>query len=68
MLDILFDFFKILFYTLRDVFPILSLILFFQIVVLKQPIPHLKRVILGGIFVVLGLSNAFDVVPFIFFK
>ena len=56
MLDILFDFFKILFYTLRDVFPILSLILFFQIVVLKQPIPHLKRVILGGIFVVLGLS------------
>ena len=56
MLDILFDFFEILFYTLRDVFPILSLILFFQIVVLKQPIPHLKRVILGGIFVVLGLS------------
>ena len=56
MLDLLFDFFKILFYTLRDVFPILSLILFFQIVVLKQPIPHLKRVILGGVFVVLGLS------------
>jgi len=56
MLDILFDFIKILFYTLRDVFPILSLILFFQIVVLKQPIPHLKRVLLGGIFVVLGLS------------
>ena len=56
MLDILFDFIKILFYTLRDVFPILFLILFFQIVVLKQPIPHVKRVILGGIFVVLGLS------------
>ncbi|MGB5364365.1 MAG: DUF1538 domain-containing protein [Aureibaculum sp.] len=56
MLDFLFDFLKILLYTLRDVFPILSLIIFFQVVVLKQPIPHLKRVILGGVFVVLGLA------------
>ena len=45
-----------LFYTLRDVLPILVLIIFFQLVVLKQPIPHLKKMILGGIYVVLGLA------------
>lgn len=56
MIDFTLDFLVILLYTLRDVFPILSLIVFFQVVVLKQPIPHVKRVILGGIFVVLGLA------------
>lgn len=50
------DFGLILLATLRDVLPILLLIIFFQRVVLKQPIPHLKRVILGGIYVVLGLA------------
>ncbi len=50
------DFALILLYTLRDVLPILVLIIFFQIVVLKQPIPHLKRVIIGGIYVVIGLA------------
>lgn len=56
MIELILDFAKILFYTFLDVLPILSLIVFFQIAVLKQPIPHLKRVILGGIFVVLGLA------------
>ncbi|MCF8246153.1 MAG: DUF1538 domain-containing protein [Saprospiraceae bacterium] len=56
MLDLLMDFGLILLATLRDVLPILLLIIFFQRVVLKQPIPHLKRVILGGIYVVLGLA------------
>ncbi len=50
------DFIVVLFYTLRDVMPILVLIIFFQLVVLKQPIPHLKRVIIGGVYVVLGLA------------
>lgn len=50
------DFVLVLFATLRDVFPILVVIIFFQIVVLKQPIPHLKKVILGGIYVVIGLA------------
>jgi hypothetical protein len=31
-------------------------IIFFQIVVLKQAIPHLKKVILGGVYVVVGLA------------
>lgn len=56
MINYFTDFVLVLFYTLRDVLPILILIIFFQLVVLKQPIPHLKRVILGGIYVVLGLA------------
>jgi len=39
-----------------DVLPILVLIIFFQLVVLKRPIPHLKKMIVGGIYVVLGLA------------
>lgn len=50
------DFVFILLYTLRDVLPILVVIIFFQMVVLKQPIPHLKKVILGGVYVVFGLA------------
>ena len=56
MLEYLKDFILILFYTLRDVLPIILLIIFFQLVVLKQAIPHLKRLILGGFYVVLGLA------------
>ncbi len=56
MIDYFTDFALVLFYTLRDVLPILVLIIFFQLVVLKQPIPHLKRVTLGGVYVVLGLA------------
>lgn len=56
MIDFLIDFVLMLLYTLRDVVPILLVIIFFQIVVLKQPIPHLKKVILGGVYVVLGLA------------
>lgn len=50
------DFIQILIDTVRDVLPILFLIVFFQLVVLKQPIPHLKKVVLGGVYVVLGLA------------
>jgi len=56
MIDYLIDFALVLFYTMRDVLPIILLIIFFQMVVLKQPIPHLKKMILGGIYVVLGLA------------
>ena len=56
MINYITDFALILFYTLRDILPILLLIVFFQIVVLKRPIPHLKRVIIGGVYVVIGLA------------
>ncbi len=56
MIEYIKDFGLVLFYTLRDVLPILLLIIFFQLVVLKQAIPHLKRVVIGGIYVVIGLA------------
>ncbi|MDP3313960.1 DUF1538 domain-containing protein [Lutibacter sp.] len=56
MFDFIKDFILIFLYTILDVLPILVLILFFQLIILKQPIPHLKRVILGGFYVVIGLA------------
>jgi len=42
--------------TVMDVMPIAVIIFFFQIVILRQPIPHLKNVLIGGVYVVLGLA------------
>lgn len=55
-MTILCDFAKVLLATGRDVLPIITLIAFFQLVILRQPIPHLRRVIVGGVYVVLGLA------------
>ncbi|MCJ7600310.1 MAG: DUF1538 domain-containing protein [Desulfobulbaceae bacterium] len=50
------EFARILFATFRDVLPIILLITGFQLLVLRQPIPHLRRVIIGGVYVVVGLA------------
>jgi hypothetical protein len=50
------DFALILLSTLRDVIPIVCLIAFFQLVVLRQKIPNLQRVLIGGVYVILGLT------------
>lgn len=42
--------------TLRDVAPIAGLVVFFQLVVLRQPIPRVKRVVVGAVYVVVGLT------------
>ena len=42
--------------SLRDLFPIILVIGFFQIVVLQQPIPDLIGLITGILFVLLGLT------------
>ena len=42
--------------TARDVLPIVLLIVGFQLFVLRQKIPHLRRLIVGGVYVVLGLA------------
>ena len=55
-MSFLVDFLKILVATGRDVLPILILITVFQLFVLRQPIPHLKRLIVGGVYVVVGLA------------
>jgi len=42
--------------SLRDLAPIIIVIAFFQLAVLQQPIPNLPDIILGVLFVVLGLT------------
>ena len=42
--------------TLRDLAPIIIIIGFFQIVVLQQPFPNLGSIVVGLVFVMLGLA------------
>jgi len=42
--------------TVRDVFAVSALLLGFQLFVLRRPIPHLRRVLAGVVFVVIGLA------------
>ena len=42
--------------TILDVLPIIVLIVVFQVFVIKKTIPHLKKVVVGFIMVVLGLA------------
>jgi len=43
-------------YTVYDVIPIVLIIVFFQLLVIRRPIANLKRVITGFIYVLIGLS------------
>jgi hypothetical protein len=45
-----------LFHSLRDLFPIIVVIGFFQLAVLQQPIPNFGEIALGIVFVVIGLT------------
>jgi hypothetical protein len=42
--------------SLRDLLPIIVVIGFFQLVVLQQPIPHLEKILVGALMVLLGLT------------
>ena len=42
--------------SLRDLAPIFIVISFFQLVVLRQPIPNLGQILTGSVYVVLGLT------------
>jgi len=42
--------------SLRDLLPIFLVIIFFQFAVLQQPLPNLGEILLGVVFVVLGLT------------
>ncbi len=55
-MEFIYDFSKILLATCRDVLPIILLITGFQLLVLRQPIPHLRRLVVGGVYVVIGLA------------
>ena len=55
-MEFVYDFSIILLATCRDVLPIIILITGFQLLVLRQPIPHLGRLVVGGVYVVIGLA------------
>jgi hypothetical protein len=42
--------------TIGDVAPIVVLIVFFQVFIVKKTIPNLKKVVLGAVFVIVGLT------------
>lgn len=52
----LIEFFSTLLGTLRDVLPIAAVIFGFQLLVLRRPIPRLRRVLVGFAYVVIGLT------------
>ncbi|MCF6246006.1 MAG: DUF1538 domain-containing protein [Desulfobacula sp.] len=55
-MEFIYEFGKILLATCRDVLPIIVLIIGFQLLVLRQSIPHLRGLIIGGVYVIIGLA------------
>lgn len=55
-MDILVHFLKTALLTLRDVLPIVAILIGFQVLLLRRPIPNLKRTLLGLVYVLLGLA------------
>jgi len=49
-------FFNILLSTTRDIAPIIVVIFGFQKLILKQPVPNLRKVIIGIVYVLVGLT------------
>ena len=49
-------FFEVLLSTVRDVLPIAAIIFGFQVFVIRRSVPHLKRVLTGFAYVILGLA------------
>lgn len=56
MLDMLQAIFDTTFSTVLDVLPIAAIIFGFQLFVIRRPVPHLKRVLAGFGYVLVGLS------------
>ena len=55
-MEFIYDLGRTLLSTCRDVLPIIILITVFQLLVLRQPFPHLRRLIIGGVYVIVGLA------------
>ncbi|MDP7536384.1 MAG: DUF1538 domain-containing protein [Methylococcales bacterium] len=56
MIEWLSHFVDILCATARDILPILLIILIFQLLIIRKPIPHFKKTIIGFIFVLIGIA------------
>jgi hypothetical protein len=46
--------------TIKDVLPIVALLVFFQLVILRRPLPNWKRIAVGFAFVLVGLTFFLD--------
>ncbi len=55
-MEILYEFFNSLFLTARDLLPIALLFTFFQLVVIKQPIANIAKILIGSLYVLIGLT------------
>ena len=56
MMDLVSEFMQTLLGTLTDVMPIAAIIFGFQIFVIRRPVPNLRKVLIGFVYVLLGLS------------
>lgn len=56
MMSFVSDMFAITIDTIDDVLPILLIIFGFQFFVIKRPLPNLKKIVIGIVYVILGLS------------
>jgi hypothetical protein len=59
-MDLITTFTNILALTVKDILPVVALLLFFQLVVLRRHLPNWKRVALGFLFVLIGLTLFLD--------
>lgn len=55
-MEIIVDLLKTLAMTMRDLLPIILLFGFFQLVVIKKPLENLSRILVGGGYVLVGLT------------
>ncbi len=55
-MELLFNPILLLLATARDVLPVLGLLVFFQVVVLKRPLPRPGRIVFGFVLVLLGMT------------
>jgi len=55
-MGVLQDFFETAIATVTDVLPITAIIFGFQLLVLRQPVPNLKSVLIGFVYVLIGLT------------
>ena len=59
-MDLITGFTNILALMVKDILPVVALLLFFQFVILRRPLPDWKRVALGFLFVLIGLTLFLD--------
>ncbi len=55
-MELLYSLFSVFLQTLKDVLPIAAILFGFQLLVIRKPIPHLRKVLVGFFYVLIGLT------------